>query len=273
MQHLNHLTELVLDEWAAQELGSREREQVAEHLARCEHCRGRHEALERERASFLAAAPSFAIHAARFVSSTRELDPSSSPSSATLADPGNPRSSTVRPLVQADPIRTAARQSAALVATSFAAMAAAALLVLWFGQPIERTYTKGQPHIGWFVKRGDEVHRGRMDELLHPRDDLRFVYSSDAPRYFALFNLDARAATVYFPVGPSAVRVRAGNDVALDFSVELDDQLGTERVWALFCEQSFELEPLRAALLATGRLPVRAGCLAELVELQKVAPR
>lgn len=272
MQHVDHLTELVLDEWAAQELDSRERVQVAEHLATCEQCRGRHAALERERASFLAAAPSFAIHAARFVGSTRELDRSPSPSSATLAEPGNPRLNTVSPLVQPDPIRAAARQSAALVATSFAAMAAAALLVVWFGQPIERTYTKGQPHIGWFVKRGDEVHRGRTDEVLHPRDDLRFVYSSDEPRYFALFNLDARAATVYFPVGPSAARVRAGSDVALDFSVELDDQLGTERVWALFCEQSFEVEPLRAALLATGRLPERAGCFAELVELQKVAP-
>jgi hypothetical protein len=262
MQYLNHVSELVLDELATRELDSRESDRVAEHLASCDQCRERHEALERERAAFLAAAPSFEAHAARFVSAAAA-------ERAERSVETEPRPSTVRPVA---PL-ISARQSAWLVASSVAAMAAAALLVVWLGQPLERTYSKGQPHIGWFVKRGDQVHRARADEPLYPRDDLRFVYSSEAPRYFALFNRDAKSAAVYFPPGPSAARVRAGNDVALDFSVELDEQLGTERVWALFCEDGFEIEPLRAALLATGRLPERPGCVAEVIALQKVSPR
>jgi hypothetical protein len=263
MQQVSHLSELVLDEWAADELSALERGRVAGHLAICEHCRERHEALERDRRAFLAAAPSFHVHAARFVSSPADRA-AVEPAEAELR-PSSERELAPRRL------RLAARQSALLVASSFVAMAAAALLVVWIGHSGERTSVKGQPHIGWFVKRGDQVRRGRADEPLHPSDELRFVYSSDAPRYFALFNLDARSAAVYFPSGSSGVRVRSGSDVALGFSVELDDQLGTERVWALFCEDTFEVEPLRAALLATGRLPELPGCIAEVVALQKVA--
>jgi hypothetical protein len=266
MQHVTHLSELVLDEWAAQELSTLESDRVAQHLATCEDCRERHEALERERHAFLAAAPSFHVHAARFVSSAgvragvRQAQAEPRPSSEGQLGPHR--------------VRSAARQSALLVASSIAAMAAAAVLVVWVAGPAEqRTNIKGQPHIGWFVKRGNQVRRGQADEPVYPRDELRFVYSSDAPRYFALFNLDARSATVYFPPGANGARVRAGSDLALDFSVELDDQLGTERVWALFCDQSFEVEPLRAALHATRRLPEPPGCTAELVALQKVAPR
>jgi hypothetical protein len=85
--------------------------------------------------------------------------------------------------------------------------------------------------------------------------------------------VDARAASVYYPTGPRAAAVRAGNDVALDFSVELDGQLGEERVYALFCETAVEIEPLRAALSETARLPETAGCQAEVIVLQKVTPQ
>jgi hypothetical protein len=244
MQHVDHLSELALDEWAAQELSAGESDRVAEHVASCPDCRARHAALERERGAFLAAAPSFEAHAARFV----------------------------RPAPSA-PRRSLLRQRVLLAVSSAAVMAAASLLVVWMGQPVDQTRAKGAPHIGWFVKRGEQVHRGLAGETLYPRDALRFIYSSDEPRYFALFNLDARAATVYYPSSPRAVRVRAGNDLALDFSVELDEQLGTEHVYALFCESSFQVEPLRAALLESGRLPERPGCRVETITLHQAAPR
>jgi hypothetical protein len=251
MQHVNHLSELALDEWAAQELSAEESGRVAAHVAACSHCRARHAALERERLAFLVAAPSFEAHAARFVTPTRAEAAAS----------------------RVEPPRSQLRQRVLLAASSIAVMAAASLLVLWIGHPVDQTRAKGAPHIGWFVKRGDQVQRGRAEDTLYPRDAVRFIYSSDEPRYFALFNLDARAATVYYPTGREAVRVRAGNDLALDFSVELDEQLGTERVFALFCESSFQVEPLRAALLESGRLPERAGCHADVITLHKAASR
>jgi hypothetical protein len=263
MQHVNHLSELVLDEWAAQELSGDESDRVAEHVASCPDCRARHTALEHERAAFLAAAPSFEAHAARFVRSAR-------------AEPGPEHvtrsAASERATDRVEPRRWLLRQRVLLAASSIAVMAAASLLVVWIGRPLEQTRAKGAPHIGWFVKRGEGVYRGRTGETLYPRDSLRFIYSSDEPRYLALFNLDARGATVYYPSSPEALRVRAGNDLALDFSVELDEQLGIERVYALFCESSFQVEPLRAALLETGRLPERAGCRADIINLHKALP-
>jgi hypothetical protein len=158
-----------------------------------------------------------------------------------------------------------------MIVAATSVMMLAALLVVWTGSPSEVTRSKGAPHVTWFVKRGEQVQRGRTGETLYPGDSLRFVYSSDAPRFLALFNLDAREASVYYPSTPDALRVRAGNEVALDFSVELDALLGTERVYAMFCEETFRLEPLRAALFETGRLPERAGCRSEMITLRKVA--
>jgi hypothetical protein len=245
MYSVNHeggcLSELALDEWVARELSEPESARVAAHVASCAQCRARHRALEAERADFLAKAPSFAEHAAVVCRSQQRVIP--------------------------------LRQRILLAATSAATLAATALLVLWSGGKFEETRSKGPAHLSWFVKRGEHVHRGRADEPLYPGDALRFLYSSGEPRYLAIVNVDARAASVYFPSGARAALVRAGNDVALDFSVELDGQLGRERVYALFCETAVEIEPLRAALSETARLPETSGCQAEVIVLQKVAPR
>ena len=169
--------------------------------------------------------------------------------------------------------RSVLQQRLLLGASSLATLAAAALLLLWTGNPTEPTRSKGGPHVGFFVKRGDHVHRGARGEKLHPADDVRFVYTSESPRYLALFNLDARGATVYYPAGPTAMLARAGSDVALDFSVELDEQLGNERVYAMFCDAAFAVEPLRTALADTGKLPGRPGCSHDVVDVHKVAPQ
>lgn len=241
MQHVNHeagcVSELALDEWDAGELPPDESAQVAEHVAGCPHCRTRHETLLRERTEFLAAAPSFNAHAVH----------------------ANARAKKSR-----------VRQRFGLLVSSLTMLAAAALVVVWTGAPAsEDTRSKGRPHVSFFVKRGGDVHRGRADERFQPGDSLRFLYSSEAARYFAMFNLDAQAATVYFPAGADGVKLPAGNDVPLEFSVELDEQLGREQVYALFCETPFKVEPLRAALLRDKRLTVGAGCNADVITLHK----
>jgi hypothetical protein len=119
------------------------------------------------------------------------------------------------------------------------------------------------------VKRGSDVRRGERGDTLAPGDALRFTYTNPQRSYFALFNLDAQAASIYFPGAASAAPLRGGSQVALDFSVELDAQLGEERVFGVFCSEPFELEPLRAALKANGGLPARPGCQFDVITIHK----
>lgn len=214
-------SDLALEAFANGELDDSVAELTRAHLTSCQSCRLRHEVQARERAEFYATAPTFEVHAQRFVAPRR-------------------------------------RRSFIAGGLAVAAMAAAALLVV-FGTPSE-TRLKGQPSIGFYVKRGDHVRESDGMISLRPGDLLRFTYTSDRDRYFALFDRDPRSASIFYPQGQRAMLLRAGRDVPLQFSVELDDTPGVETVHALFCSESFELEPLRAALEQTRRLPVPAGC-------------
>jgi anti-sigma factor RsiW len=243
MQQLNHsadcISNLELDEWHAGELSAEDQQRAALHVAQCPRCRSRREALERERAAFFAAAPTLRDHARQL---ERVLRPARRVSRLAIG--------------------------AAAVAASLAAVAGLMLLPT---QHQAATRAKGEPHLGFFIKRDQQITRGANGATVHPDDFIRFVYSSDHSYYFALFNLDAHAATVYFPGHSEAARVFAGNDVPLDFSVQLDDQLGAERVVALFCPDAFAVEPVRARM-ASGELPIpAAGCHRDVITLKKVA--
>jgi hypothetical protein len=102
---------------------------------------------------------------------------------------------------------------------------------------------------------------------------LQFFYSAQTAGYFALFSVDGeRHVSVYFPVGGSAARIEAGNQLPLSNSVVLDGVIGRESVYGLFCEAPFELAPLRASLQSAPELaPVRAGCVVDHLELAKRA--
>jgi hypothetical protein len=231
------LSDLVLDQWSSGELDEQERQRVESHVATCPRCHAQQAELEQKRAEFYAAAPSFEQHAARFVT--------------------GPNS------------RRRSRRVAALAA-GLAALAALAVIALRPSElPITRS--KGAPSIGYFVKRDGRIVPGSATTSLRPGDLLRFTYSSSREYYLALFNLDSREASVYFPSAPHAARVPPGSQIPLEFSVELDATPGVEHVHAVFCEQRFELEPLRAALFASGRLPVPSGCHVNSLTLHKVA--
>jgi hypothetical protein len=121
--------------------------------------------------------------------------------------------------------------------------------------PSDHTRSQGAPRMGYYVKRGQDVSRGERRGTLHPGDALRFVYSADREYHLAIFSADARGVAVYFPSGPSAERVSAGQEVGLDFSVELDATLGRERVTALFCPEPFDIATVQELLSSGGSLP------------------
>jgi hypothetical protein len=135
------------------------------------------------------------------------------------------------------------------------------------------TRIKGGPSASFFIKRGERVTRGVSGATVQPGDALRFTYTSEQDVHLALLGLDARTASVYFPSGQRAAPVAAGRDVALDFSIELDAQLGEEQIHALFCSEPVELEPLRAQLASARQLRAPASCTAQRIVLHKAAPR
>ena len=205
------------------------------HLAECMRCALRYEALANQRAGFLERVPSWQRLHARHEAAKR----------------GNGRR------------RWLWGGGAAVAASLVLALSLAQ------GGATPGVRTKGGPRIGAYVKHGDRVARADSGSTVRPGDHVRFTYSSDQPVHFALLNRDALHATTYFPLGAQTAQVAAGRDVALDFSIKLDGEPGREQVHALFCQHPQALEPLRAALQATGRLPSLPDCRVDVLTLQK----
>lgn len=240
------VTDFGFDEWFAGEGSAAERARVATHVQGCTRCGVRGELLERERAMFLAKAPTVAANAelalhsqARKSAATRRFNPSVWLGLLAIALIGAFGSST---LFETKPATEGER-------------------------------VKGGSQVGFYIKRGSRVERGVNGGTAYPGDQLRFTYSSERPAYLAVLGHDERAASVYFPAGTSAVRVEGGRDLPLDFSLELDAQLGEEQLYLVLCPSQYALAPLRTELEASGKLRAAAGCLVERITLRKEAPR
>lgn len=234
------ISDLALDEWLAGDCDSPSRAEVERHLAHCVRCRLQRDVFVRERDSFLARAPDWHSFVAR-------------------RDTG-------RPLRPAGSARTR-DHTAWIAAIALAASVVIGLFTLEDRQPSHRS--KGGPKIGVFLKRDARVSRAISGERVQPGDQLRIVYSSPAPTYFALLHRDAKEVTIHHPLAAHSVRVAAGNEVALDFGIRLDGAPGREELHGLFCTKPLLLEPLRAELARGGSLLHLEGCIVDVVELDK----
>ena len=260
MQRMMHepacISDLQLDEWGAGELDADEATLVEAHVAECAHCNARHVAFESVRVDFLKAAPSLNALTNRY-DSKRTAKPK-------LLDSG-------APAVRRRPLRAAAG------GFGIVALAAIAAAVLMTRTPDISTLPgvrpKGTAHLDFFVKRGKRVEPGVRGSALRPGDALRFTYTSLEETHLAIFDLDARGASVYFSSGPRSAVMPAGKEVALDFSVELDAEPGDEWIHALFCKAPFDVEPLRAALAAARGLTIPKGCQLDVLPFSKVTAK
>jgi len=155
---------------------------------------------------------------------------------------------------------------------SLLAAAAALLLVGPLRTPRDPWRSKGHGHLRLYVARGDTVRPSASGDVVAPGDRLQFTYTLSQGRFFALLERDGRAAVnVFFPDGPSAAPLAPGANVSLPRSTILDDVLGEERLYGLFCEQAVKLQPLRDALSA-GRVPSAPDCEVEAFLLEKRRP-
>jgi hypothetical protein len=151
----------------------------------------------------------------------------------------------IRRLAAAPPAATARRPWRAWwpsLGVALAVGAAALIVAVRPRAPDETTRIKGGPRLGFFVKHGDDVRRGRPGELVNPGDMVRFVVSTPQQAHLTIAGADSRGVvTVYFPVASVADTVAAGSDVVLPRATQLDDTLGPETISAYFCERRVDL--------------------------------
>lgn len=245
------LSDLGFDEWHAGELDA-ERESAADaHLGVCERCRKRKAELDADRERFFAFSP---------------------------APPTRAAVDSMRASRRARVIPLRAWGGAALSAAALVALFVALTPGPRSGRDASEGETigdrvKGSHRLGFFVKRGSETLEGLPGQRVVPGDQLRFVVTLRAPAHVAVLSLDgAGHASVYFPAeGGSAPRLDPAPERALEGAVELDATLGRERLWGVFCADSFAVEPLRTALETRGELRPPPGCTLDEIELTKVA--
>jgi len=221
------LSDLTFDAWFAGELAAGAAAAAEAHVAGCDRCGHRRAEFAAQRQEFFAVTP--------------EID--------------------WRPALGNRARNQRRRQTLVTLATLAAAAALVVLVSRVREQPEAIVRAKGGPSVGFFVQRGESSQRGASGEVVYPGDHIRFAYTSDRPRYLAIYSLDSRGkASIFFPDGDLAERVPAGSDSSLRSAVELDDAPGLETVFAVFCDADFSVERLRKSLAERRTLEAPSGC-------------
>lgn len=260
------VSELTFDEWRAGELAEADVQRLQEHIAACDRCRARHAVLNEAAEAFLARFPEPPMRAGV------------PPLRAAAPQPGAPPHGR----------RAPSWLWGSGLAAALAAAAAYALLlrtpagvpgVEGSGSPSRApselgTRIKGTARFGFAVRRGGEVFPGVDGQRVQPGDRLRFFVATSEPRYLAILSLDgAGNVTEYYPGDGRGRAVPVAPQAYLESSVELDQVLGKESLWAVFCAQPFEVAPLARSLNERRELTPPAGCSLDRLDLDKQAPR
>ncbi len=213
------------------------------HLATCSRCTARFNDLDAARTTYLQSAPPLTRRTAVASPNATAIASSSSRSGLRMRLPASAK------------------------AVAFGgALAIAAMTTLFLqSRPDvpDGVRLKGSERMTFFVKRGPHVTEGVTGMRVYPGDLLRFAYTARAPRYLAIFSLDgAGKASVYSPeAGETSAFVAAGDSVALPTSTLLDDTLGEEVLFGIFCDAPLPLEAVRRGIEADpSRTPAPVGC-------------
>jgi hypothetical protein len=239
------VSDLRFDALHAGELAAAEARAIEAHIRSCQRCDARRRALAADHEAVSARLAPFA------------------PSAQTGRSDAN------EPAAERRPARARAR--AAVWAGALAAAAALCLFMLPRDHGALGTRTKGGPSVGFYIKRGSEIHESLPGEPVAPKDVLRFVVTADGFQYLAILSRSEHGQTeVYFPeetwaaaLDPHATRY------PLPGAVELDDAVADERIHAVFCRAPFHVEPLREELARSGAIAARPGCQVTTLALHK----
>jgi hypothetical protein len=165
---------------------------------------------------------------------------------------------------------------------AIAALAAAVMVLVVRPRGDETITGKGVHYLRFFVRDGvtGAVAEGAPRQRVHPGDQIRFGFgraglaADHAGRqvHVALLGRDAAGkGSIYFPEGAaSAAPLPESNDDLLPYSIVLDETLGVETIYALYCPQAVPLGPLQVALTRSEASVVwPPSCKAEQVQLEK----
>lgn len=238
------ISDLRLDRWALGELSVDEARVTEEHVESCPVCQARHAELDRDRRAFAESAPAF---------------------------PSGPKTSA--PAVRRGPWGWASAAGAVALAAAII-LCIQGLATESRPRPTAGTRTKGGPKLEVYVARGGEVFAGTSGLLVHPRDALRFSVSLDEPGYVAVISVDgAGVVSIYHPRSAVPDRLGVGADQALSTATELDDTLGAETLYGVFCDEPVAPTALRAAAQRSRETPAfPPGCRFDRILITKVLP-
>jgi hypothetical protein len=138
-------------------------------------------------------------------------------------------------------------------------------------EPVERS--KGGPELVLVGGRPGALAELPPGAAIRAGEHLQAGYSSRRDGFGAVLSLDgAGTVMVYAPSrGDALVALPAGSDRSFPESTVLDQVVGTERIWILWCEAAHPLAGLVAQLRATGQLAAPADCTVRAVTLDKRA--
>jgi hypothetical protein len=231
------LSDLTVDRLLADELDPADHRAAQAHVGSCARCSARVAELDGDRARYRLAPPPFPAHRER----------------------RSARWGRWRPW---------------LVPVGAIAAAAGLVLLLRPGgrSPMteDATHVKGSIRLGFYVKRGDSVHTARSGDVVHPGEAVRFTYTTRTPGYLALVSRDGSGeVSVYYPDEPAAAPLPPAEDEPLPGSIVLDDALGFEAVYAVFCSEPPAVTSLVAQLRRGQDLVTIPGCSVDKAILEK----
>jgi len=106
-----------------------------------------------------------------------------------------------------------------------------------------------------FVHRKGEGAAGRQIVLgnpwVRPGDEMRLRVTVPRAGYLAVVAIGGRSGMetgVYYPRGPVAAPIQAGEAIELAQTVEADDRVGNEQVYGLLCREPIKIDDIVAAL-------------------------
>lgn len=154
-------------------------------------------------------------------------------------------------------------------------LSAAAALMLFLGRQApndaEIRLKGASGELDVFVKRASKVFRWQAEPLL-PGDQLRYSFRAPEPLHVMVLSREASGVVnQYFPAEPGSFAVERGVTLSKS-ATELDDTLGAETLWAVFCQQPFAALKFRAELETTGFIGPSEGCATQRIAFMKVAP-
>jgi hypothetical protein len=238
--HAGCLSSFRIDQLVADELAPPLASAARDHLAGCLRCRTRLATVEDERRAFANAPPS-----------------------------------PIPPAVKLGVLPPRARARRRVWWLVAPALAAAALL-LWVVRPRDRVEpgdvrSKGASRLELFVEHHGAVRAAGPDELVIPGDRLQFAYSSADAQFLAIIGVGATGtASVYYASDDVAAPISVGEHVTIDRSIVLDDTLGTETIYGLFCARPITLTSVLEQVRAhTDGVPEVASCTVDTLRIGK----